>query len=114
MDGPGEPWLADPSVQAWLLPSAQAPHTLAPRPRQQSFLGGQGQVTWKVRPAASEGMEQEGASVTRRCGEAQGARGTDCERPVGELGSAALQKNSRMQRHMSDEFSGLGKGSSLE
>lgn len=43
---PGEPLPSDPSAQAWLLPSDQALSALwVPRPRKESFLGGQGQVT---------------------------------------------------------------------
>lgn len=49
-------------------PVTQAPGRFwEPRPRQQSCFTDQG--TWRVRPSASERMQQKGVSVTKKCGD---------------------------------------------
>lgn len=62
---PGEPPPSDPSAQAWLLPTPGTKHA-GTRARAAGPSQGPGPGRLEVGPAASEGMEQEGARVTRR------------------------------------------------
>lgn len=63
---------SDPSARAWLLPSDWALGMLwAPRPRQRSFLGGQGQVTWGSEQPPQRGCSKMGQVRGEDVGEDQ-------------------------------------------